>query len=184
MELKTQTFPESQFWFLETLTKPLLYLVLITIFTWIVTEIKCVRKHVMTCGVYRELYLLKSMVYYDYKSFSYFEVTGKNSFLLSSKDLALTVKVGYMSRVFMESVFEEKHWAGNVGGWVPPQLSNGHSIELQASHLDFLAPSFLSCKTRDELNDLSPSHSIILNVRHKFVWIRESLKLGKFQKII
>ena len=63
----------------------------------------------MTCGVYRELCLLKSTVYYDYKSFSYFEVTGKNSFLLSSKDLALTMKVGCMSRVFMESVFEEKH---------------------------------------------------------------------------
>ena len=41
--------------------------------------------------------------------FSYFEITGENSFLLSSKDLALTMKVGYMSRVFTESVFEEKH---------------------------------------------------------------------------
>ena len=71
-------------------------------------------------------------------------------------DLALTMKVGYMSRVFTESVFEEKHWAGKVGGWVPAQLSHGHSIQLQASRLDFLAPCFLSCKTQDKLDDLSP----------------------------
>lgn len=184
MELKTQTFPESQFWFLETLTKPLLHLVLITIFTWIVTEIKCVRKHVMTCGVYRELYLLKSLVYYDYKMFLLFWSHGEKFILAFFQGFSFD----HESRIYVQSIHGKCIWRETLS-WECWRMGSSPAFPraqhtAPASRLDFLAPGFLSCKTRDELDDLSPSHSIILNVRHKFAWIRESLKLGKFQKII
>ena len=115
MELKTQTFPASQFWFLETLTKPLLYLVLITIFTWIVTEIKCVRKHFMIYRFYRELYILKSMVYYNYNMFLLFW-NHRGKFILA---FFQGFSFDHESRIYVQSIHGKCIWRETLSweGW-------------------------------------------------------------------
>lgn len=158
-------------------------MVLITTFNWIIVKVKCIWKYFLAYKFYRELYIHKSTIT---ECFLFWNHRGKKSFLLFSKDLALTMKLEPVVRIVMKNVFQRKKslsWeAWRLGFYL--QLSHGHIIKLQANHLDFLVPRFLPCITQGALDDLSSFNSIILNGIHMFAWIYESPKAGIFQKII
>lgn len=67
-----------------------------------------------------ELYILKSTMYLQLQNVSLIlKSQGKKSFLLSSKDLPLTMKIDYVVRIVMKHVSKRKNTElGSSEGWI------------------------------------------------------------------
>lgn len=152
---------------------------------WIVLNIKQVWKHFMTYKSYRESYILKSTMYYNYKMFLLFWNPRKKSFLLSSRDLALTMKTEYVVRIFMGNVFRRKNSEpGSLEVWALAAAFPWTCHICPRKSFRLCSTQFLFLLIIEWIGWPLPPNSIILNVIRLFAWIHESLKPSRFQKII